>query len=297
MEITIGIPAYNEGENLIKLLTQLKKEFDSGSPIREVIIVDDSNDDTPEMVSKHLRETKYPFNIKFIHNNERMGVSNAWNTIFREADGDTIILLDADISLSPKVIEKLAKTLASNPKIGIVGCRTRTIELKSIAALATKTINEWLHTIRTLYPQAQFTIMGRALALRKKIARNIYIPPDTISVDLYLQCMVSRMGFATVYLGNTEVFFKPPLKLYEFTSQVIRAYLGHKQLEKIVNNTIKTKLSLKTQIALFIRELYKSKNIKKVISTIIAYLSSLIYIPMVWKGASKALWETAKTTK
>jgi len=297
LEITIGIPTYNERKNVIRILAQLKKEFYSGSPIKEVIIVDDSIDDTPQIINKHLRNTKYPFNIKFIHNQERKGVSNAWNTIFHEAKGDTIILLDADISLTPKTTKRLAKTMASNPKIGIVGCRTRTIELKSIAAQATKTVDEWLHAIRTLYPQAQFTIMGRALALRKKIARRIQIPPNTISVDLYLQCRVSRMGYTTVYLGNTEVFFKPPLKLYEFTSQIVRAYLGHKQLEDIVNSTIKTKLGLKTQVALFIRELCKSRNIKRIISTIIAYLSSLIYIPIVWKGASKALWETAKTTK
>jgi glycosyltransferase involved in cell wall biosynthesis len=49
--ITIGIPAYNEEQNMSGLLQAL--EAQAGKQVKEIIISDDSTDGTPDIVSAH----------------------------------------------------------------------------------------------------------------------------------------------------------------------------------------------------------------------------------------------------
>lgn len=297
MKISVGIPSYNEGKNVTNLLYQLKKEYyEYGTPIDEVIIVDDSTDNTPKIIRRYIDIEKHPFKIKFIHNEKRGGVANAWNTVFNEAGGDIIVLYDADIKLGSETTSGLAKPLQLNEKIGIVGCKTQIYYQDSLPATASRIITEWLHTVRKTYPESRFTIMGRALAIKTSLAKRIKIPPETISVDLYLQCAVSSLGYKVCYMENIEIYSKPPLTIRDFASQLFRAYIGHKQLNKLVRKELNQYISFKTQLRIFLNQL-KSCGFETALTTIVAYILSIVYLPRVWRGASKAAWEPAYTTK
>ncbi len=298
MSITIGIPSYNEGKNLINLLNQIKDEYRKyKTTIKEIIIVDDSDNYTKTLIEKHLKTTVYPYPIIYIHNKERKGVANAWNKIFREARGEIIILLDADIKLGEKTIKTIAQELYQNNRLGIIGCRTEPLIDKSIAAKATYVVAQWLHLVRKKHPRSQFTIMGRTLGIKTKIAKKIMIPTNLISPDLYLQCIVSKQGYQIEYLDKVKIYFTPPTTIRDFASQILRGYLGHKQLDILIKKSIHDRLELIQQTRLFIEQLLNSRNLNLIISTITSYLATLIYIPIIWRGAATHLWETAKTTK
>ena len=298
MEISIGIPSYNEGINITKLLSQIMEEYRSyGTPIKEVIIVDDSTDETPDIIQRYIEGGRHPYKIKFIHNKERMGVANAWNTIFKESTGDIIVLYDADIELGEGTTITLANQLYTNKKLGIIGCRTEIYPQKVIPATASTIVSKWLHTIRKNHPESRFTIMGRALAIKTTIAKKIKIPLETISVDLYLQCAVASLGYNVDYVDRVKIYAKPPLTLKDFSLQIIRAYIGHKQLEKLVKKTLnKSDINIKTQLTFFIQQLRRA-GLRDSLLTITTYLASIVYLPIVWRGAVKHLWEPAYTTK
>ena len=73
MQITIGIPSYNEEISIRNLLEVLEMQVtDSKHTIREIIISDDSTDATPDIVNDFAR--KYKLNITLIHHNKRRGL-------------------------------------------------------------------------------------------------------------------------------------------------------------------------------------------------------------------------------
>ena len=294
--ISIGIPSYNEGENLIRILKQIERDKRKYNlNIIEVIISDDSDDETPILMRQHLEKIKYPFDVRYIHHRKRRGQAGAWNEIFRESVGDIIILYDGDIIFGNKTTYNLIRKLESKSEYGIVGGKTVSIQIGGLASEATYIISQWLHEIRKLYPDSQFTIMGRVIAIKKEIAKKIYLSRDVVAVDLYLQCMVCRMGYRVGYAENAEIYFKPPLKIREMMSQIVRATLGHRQISKLIDKYLK-KIDIKEQLRIFISLSKKTKK-KHIISTVIAYLIGLVYIPLIWRGAIKSIWEIASTTK
>jgi glycosyltransferase involved in cell wall biosynthesis len=50
--ITIGIPTYNEEKNIIKFFESLKKQNIESNSIDKILFVDDSEDNTPELINK-----------------------------------------------------------------------------------------------------------------------------------------------------------------------------------------------------------------------------------------------------
>ncbi len=297
MSLSIGIPSYNEGMNIIRLLKQIKLEMDVFKlDILEVIISDDSDDDTPTLVKQHLRRIRYPFDVRYIHHDNRRGVAAAWNEIFREARGDIIILYDADIILGRNTTYNLVRKLMSSKEYGVVGGRTESLLMRGLASEASYIISRWLHEVRSRYPESQFTIMGRALAIKRRLAREIYIPRQVIAVDLYLQCIIYKMGYKIGYAEDAEIFFKPPSKIREMMSQIIRAVVGHSQISRLTEKYIWSRLDTWEQIRIFLSLAGKTR-MRYIVSTVIAYLTGLTQIPIVWRGATRYLWEVASTTK
>jgi len=103
MQISVVIPALNEGSNLKQLLPQLQQVLHALAPQQyEIIIVDGgSTDDTVE-VARGLDARVIP--------QEEPGYGGALKAGFQEAQGEFILTLDADLSHHPDFIEAMWQT-------------------------------------------------------------------------------------------------------------------------------------------------------------------------------------------
>lgn len=232
-KITIGIPTFNEEKNILKFFESLQNQNNGINKIEKIIFIDDSNDNTPNLIQEF--EMKNPhLNIELIHNAERKGASNAWNTIFKKSIGDIVILLDADITLEKNCIANLCDKIDQNTGL----CASNTmpiIEGSNIFSKASGFIAFWLRSIR-MHGTSQYTTMGRALAVYTQDVKDLEIPNDIIAIDLYLQCKILEKRKNVVYNDNAIIYFKTPLNLSDFLSQVTRAIIGHKQIKDYTKN-------------------------------------------------------------
>jgi len=103
-EIThsIVVPAYKEKANLRPLTTRLFAAFeDSESPISvesvELIVVDDNSRDGSVEEVDALREEGY--NVRIVVRTSERGLSSAVVRGFREATGEAMICMDADLQV------------------------------------------------------------------------------------------------------------------------------------------------------------------------------------------------------
>ena len=105
MNISIIIPLKDEAESLPELTAWIKKVMEANAYSYEVILIDDgSRDNSWEVISEiHSEDDRFK-GIKFKRN---YGKSAALNVGFREAKGDVVITMDADLQDSPDEIPSL----------------------------------------------------------------------------------------------------------------------------------------------------------------------------------------------
>jgi len=295
MDVSIGIPSYNEEKSITNILVALELQMNHYISkgyecyIREVIISDDSNDSTVRLVEDY--SSKSSLNIKLLHHDERRGAASAWNEIFAHAKGDLIVLYDADVIPAIDTTFILADTLqeyGSNYAI----CAANILPIKddnySIAGRASIFNASWLRRVR-LMGINQYTLMGRALSIRSSIAKSISIP-NLIAIDLYLQCKVMEMGYKVAYRDDAIVYFKPVNSIKEFIMQVSRALQGHKELTHDID-MLGLRLSKKDMLHAFLLEC-KSDPVGLLCLTI----SYLLY-PLYNSKDNSARWSIAESSK
>jgi GT2 family glycosyltransferase len=112
--VTIGIITWQSRELLSGLLESLRDNAPRVSS--EIIVVDNaSTDGAIEMI-----ESDFP-KVRVIRNRENLGVAPARNTIFREAQGSYIVLLDVDTTVTVGAIDTLVGVMEEHPEAAIGG--------------------------------------------------------------------------------------------------------------------------------------------------------------------------------
>jgi cellulose synthase/poly-beta-1,6-N-acetylglucosamine synthase-like glycosyltransferase len=283
--VTVGIPAYNEEQNIANLLHSLE---DQQSLISEVIVSDDSSDRTHDIVRDFAKRS--PLGIKLFHNDARRGAAAAWNEIFQRAAGDIIVLYDADTIPHPSCTEQLASRMQE--KTAICASNSQPVQAAGIAGRASAFISNWLRSVR-LYGLSQYTVMGRALTIDSVVAKKIQVPADMIAIDLYLQCVVLEMGLDVTYNDNAVVYFKPPDSIRDMASQVVRAVNGHSQIKDRVS---RLEIGLPPHVAVAQAIKNAARDPAGAISTVIGYSLMPYYISRL-EHTDSAKWHTADSSK
>ncbi len=286
--VSIGIPSYNEESNIKTILESVICSNLNSIDLSEIIISDDSTDDTPNIVKQFMKN--YSKKIIFLHNNKRRGAANAWNDIIQNATGQIIVLYDADVKPNPNCTLELVNKLNNN--VGICASNPRAILGQGIPAQGTIFVCDWLESVRKRQI-SEYTVMGRGLSIRSDIAKKITLPESLIAIDLYIQSKVIEMGYDVVFNPNAIVQFKPAKTFVDFSSQVIRASKGHGQLKKL-GYGVENQLPLKTAIVEYLRVALRNPN--GALSTCLCYIMIPFYMSRL-NNVDTALWHTAQSTK
>lgn len=120
--LTIVLPTYNEAANIRPLLAAIRSVLDFGTAFYEIVFVDDSNDQTPEIIAA---ETKRDARIRLLHRPpvERTGLATALLLGFQEASGEYVCSLDADLQHPPEKIPLLLDRIRETKSDIVVASR------------------------------------------------------------------------------------------------------------------------------------------------------------------------------
>ena len=117
MKLSIIIPCYNEVATISEIVKQV---LAIDHQDLEIIVVDDaSNDGTREI----LEESVKPFVAKIIYHKKNMGKGAALRSGFKEANGDVVIVQDADLEYNPQNIPKMLELIESGKADVVFGSR------------------------------------------------------------------------------------------------------------------------------------------------------------------------------
>lgn len=105
--LSIILPAYNEEEHIRKNTLQLIKKMRRIGNY-EIIIVEESNDRTPELVEELKRKYKQ---IRHLHSSMRLGKGRAVECGIKMARGEKIIFMDVDLAVDLSAIDAMLDAL------------------------------------------------------------------------------------------------------------------------------------------------------------------------------------------
>ncbi len=105
MNVSIVIPLLNEEESLQELYDWIVNVMQSNHFLYEILFIDDgSTDGSWNVISKLSKDNKNVKGIRFLKN---FGKSQALHAGFKEALGDVVITMDADLQDDPEEIPEL----------------------------------------------------------------------------------------------------------------------------------------------------------------------------------------------
>lgn len=106
--LSVVVPTYNERENIRPLFERVLAVFEKLPGPAEILVMDDNSPDgTAEEVRAAAAELGAPDRIRVIVRHTDRGLAPAVMDGFREAKGDVLAVMDADLSHPPELLPKL----------------------------------------------------------------------------------------------------------------------------------------------------------------------------------------------
>ena len=167
MEFSIVIPAFNEEGNIQQLYQRILETMRSMKSTFEIIFVDDgSSDQTAARVESVRKKDKRVHLIQFSRN---FGKASALSAGMREAKGDIVVTMDADLQDDPAEIPRMHEKLQQGYDL-VVGWKYKRQDPFLTKRLPSKLFNaaiRWLHKIKLHDSDCNFRMM------RKEVAKEV----------------------------------------------------------------------------------------------------------------------------
>ncbi len=111
-QISIILPTYNESQNIVNILKSIQANIPKGIYTETIVVDDNSPDGTGKIVEDHICNLKKiaENSINIIHRKAKNGLSSAILNGIQNAKGETIVVMDSDLSHPPQIIPKMIET-------------------------------------------------------------------------------------------------------------------------------------------------------------------------------------------
>lgn len=188
MDISVVIPLYNEDESLPELYAWIERVMNDNKYTYEVIFVNDGSTDRSWEVIEDLK-TKHPDNVKGIKFRRNYGKSPALYCGFKEAQGNVVITMDADLQDSPDEIPGLYMMITEEKYDLVSGYKQKRYDPIS-KTIPTKLFNATARKVSGIRNLHDFNCGLKAY--RKDVVKNIEVYGE---MHRYIPYLAKNAGF------------------------------------------------------------------------------------------------------
>jgi len=206
-KVSVIVPAYNEEGVVDNLLKDLKN---SSFQVDKTIVLDDNSTDSTYEAAKKM-------NAIVIRNETRLGKAATLNKGARIAQGDILVVFDADNRPEKDCIEQLTKHFDSK-SVGIVTGVTKILSDGFVSRLAALEFALCFYLFQPFFTRFNFlpVLHGAYFGIRRELAsfdENALTEDFDISVDAALR------GYLIEFEPQAVSYVSPPPSLHLFTTQ------------------------------------------------------------------------------
>ena len=236
MEVSVIIPMYNEEENVLHTLQEVKNVLRQYSPFQIIAVDDGSADNTFTLLEQYASENQ---EVEVLKHPMNLGMGKALVTGFKNAKGKVIVTLDADLSYDPNYIPLLVWKLHEENADVVIGSQYmhggKTEGIPFIRLFVSKMANR---IVGYSMNENISTVTGILRAYRKEVldsieieSRGTAINPEILSKAIALDFKIievpvtlkgRELGESKVQFRSTTIshllltFYERPMILFGF---------------------------------------------------------------------------------
>jgi glycosyltransferase involved in cell wall biosynthesis len=250
MKFTVGIPAFNERENILYLLEDLLNQ-QGDFELEEIIVISDGSNDGTAALARSFRK---PF-IKVVEDKKRLGKAVRLNQIFAQAKGDYTLLLDADVKLSSVwVLNEMAKVINSTRAELVLGNHKALKPVNYVQKLAYFGVDVWFAAVAMVdKDKERYRETGHIMALSRKLYSRLRFPMHRYANDdMFTYYFAKLNDFKIAYASKATVYYRLPVTFRDYLRQMRRmlkhrgimsGFFGRDAVKKLETMSTKAKYS------------------------------------------------------
>lgn len=190
MKLSIIIPVFNEERTIARILRKVNN-VDYGLPFEVLVINDGSTDGTRNVLMKMKNEFK---NLRIISYERNRGKGYAVRKGMGNADGDILVIQDADLEYNPEQIPKLIRPILEGECKVVYGSRflgeCRNMSRMQIFA------NKFLTFMTNLLFFSSITDMETCYKVfHKDVLRRIELNSNRFEIEPEITAKILKAGF------------------------------------------------------------------------------------------------------
>jgi poly-beta-1,6-N-acetyl-D-glucosamine synthase len=232
-QVTVGICAYNESNNIGKLLQNILTNQELSNDSEVLVVCSGCTDNTTEIASKF---EEIDNRVKVHVEKDRRGKASAINYILANALCDKIIFVSADTLPRKRNFSMLISKLHDS-KVGIVSGNP--IPVNNPKTFVGRIVHLlWRfhgHVFEELNDAGLARHATEIFCIRNGIVNKI--PLETVNDDAYIAVTAKSKGWLIKYSTEAQISICGPKTFGEYFQQRRRILYGHYQLRKLTGES------------------------------------------------------------
>jgi cellulose synthase/poly-beta-1,6-N-acetylglucosamine synthase-like glycosyltransferase len=287
--VVVGICAYNEENNIGRILRNLVSEQGLPNTCRILVVCSGCTDRTPQIVKEFQAKDS---RLEPIFEERRTGKANALNRIFRIAreSEDVLVLVNADALPKSGSVMLLVSSLESSD-VGAAFAQPIPFEGFHGTCYGIVRIIWRLHHMISLRQMPKLS--GELCAIRASCLREI--PGNVATDEPYIELAIRRQGYRIVYVPVALVNIRCPTNVVDLLKQRKRIWVGHMQLQNETGFEVST-----TSFGNILKVASELKPTEILYLFLGAFLEAIAYFQAkmeVRKDTIPFAWEPIRSTK
>jgi hyaluronan synthase len=231
--ITIVIPAYNEGRQVLDTVRSVVNSRYPAEKMQVICVDDGSKDDTWQWMQ--MAKQEFPLRVRLIRQPFNRGKRHALMKGFSQASGKVYVTIDSDSEVLPDTLRHLVSPLASDPRVGAVAGNVRVLNLNEGAIPKMLEVSfvssfDFLRSGQSVYGGV-FCTPGALSAYQAEVVKphlSFWVnqtfmgEPAAIGEDRALTNLVLACGYRVVYQREAVVMTKIPIDFKGLRKMLLR---------------------------------------------------------------------------
>lgn len=226
--VIIGIPAYNEEENIARLLRQLLVQKQKRFFLKKIVVASDGSTDDTVKSARSVKNRKVTI-MNFL---ARQGRAVVQEKIFQYADTDFVVLIDADTAIRESdFLERLVRPLCDGADL--TAARVEEAQPVTVTSKILYASMQWKKQLFEMINEGDnvYTCHGRARGFSSRLYKSIHFPQSS-GEDAYSYFFCKKKQFVYKYVQSAHIFYRLPSSFMDHLAQGRRYFAAKDSFQR-----------------------------------------------------------------